>query len=96
MKITLKVTDQNETYEVTTNLFTTVLWERKFKRKASDIQTVGMGYEDLAFLAFVSAKEAGITVPAVFEDYLKRLQDISVVEEESTNHPTPGEVTNDN
>jgi len=38
MKLHLKVTEAGkEPYEVTTNLVTLVAWERRFKRKASDM-----------------------------------------------------------
>ena len=48
--------------------------------------------EDLAFLAFESAKAAGIETPIVFDDYLKTIQEIEVMEEETVN-PTQGEPT---
>ena len=51
MKITLKVTpNEGEPYEVTTNLFVVVAWERKTKRQASSLAN-GIGAEDLAFFA---------------------------------------------
>ena len=44
MLLTLKVETTDETYEVSTNLFVVVQWERRFKRKASDMATgVGRG-----------------------------------------------------
>ena len=42
MKLTLKVETADTAYEVVTNLYTIILWERKFKRKASDM-AAGIG-----------------------------------------------------
>lgn len=90
MKLTLEVKpNEGEAYRVTTNLFVVVAWERKFKTKASALATA-LGLEDLAFLAYEAAKQSGVTVPAVFDDYLKRIEAITVVEEHDTN-PTAGE-----
>jgi hypothetical protein len=37
MKLTLQVTERDQHYTVTTNLGVIVAWERKFKRKASQL-----------------------------------------------------------
>ena len=90
MKLTLEVKpNEGEAYRVTTNLFVVVAWERRFKTKASALATA-LGLEDLAFLAYEAAKQSGVTVPAVFDDFLKRVESITVVEEHDTN-PTGGE-----
>lgn len=90
MKLILEVIPKDgDAYHVTTNLFTVVAWERKYKSKASTLATA-LGLEDLAFLAFEAAKQAGITVPAVFDDFLKRIESVTVVEQPDTN-PTDGE-----
>tara|TARA_R110000823_G_scaffold86980_1_gene194174 strand:- start:1720 stop:2004 length:285 start_codon:yes stop_codon:yes gene_type:complete len=93
MQLTLKVTTDQTTYEVKTNLYVIIAWERKFKQKASNLAT-GIGLEDLAFMAFESCKVHGITVPAVFDDYVKRLVAIEVVSDEPTN-PTSEAPTHD-
>ena len=93
MQLTLKVTTDQTTYEVTTNLYVIIAWERKFKQKASNLAT-GVGLEDLAFMAFESCKVSGITVPAIFDDYVKRLVAIEVVTDEPTN-PTSEAPTQD-
>jgi len=85
MKLTLKVDQGQGEYEVTTNLYVIVTWERKFKRKASDLATSGIGMEDLAFMAYEATKLAGVTVPAMFDDFVKRLVTLEVVEGESAN-----------
>jgi hypothetical protein len=84
MQLTLKVTTDQTTYEVKTNLYVIIAWERKFKQKASNLAT-GVGLEDLAFMAFESCKVHGITVPAVFDDYVKKLVAIEVITDEPTN-----------
>lgn len=93
MQLTLKVTTNETTYEVKTNLYVIIAWERKFKQKASNLAT-GVGLEDLAFMAFESCKIHGISVPAVFDDYVKRLVAIEVVTDEPTN-PTVEAPTHD-
>ena len=84
MQLTLKVTTDQTTYEVKTNLYVIIAWERKFKQKASNLAT-GVGLEDLAFMAFESCKVHGITVPAIFDDYVKKLVAIEVISDEPTN-----------
>ena len=95
MKITLKVTQvDGDAYEVTTNLFTVVAMERKFKIKASELAN-GIAIEHLAFLAFESCKQQSIPVPINFDDYIKKLEGIEVVGEEPAN-PTGEAVTDGN
>jgi hypothetical protein len=94
MKITLNVEQQDgQTYQVTTNLFSIVALERKFKIRASDLAS-GVAMEHLAFLAFEGAKQNGVTVPAVFDDYIKKLVSVDVVNEEPAN-PTEEAVTSE-
>ena len=81
MQLTLKVELPDNTYTVTTNLYVVVAWERKFKRKASDMAN-GIGIEDLAFLAFEASKLNKIVVPAEFDNFIKQLVNIEVVEQE--------------
>lgn len=88
MKLKLKVNTGAGDYEVETNLYVIVTWERKFKRKASDLASGGIGMEDLAFMAYEATKQSGITVPAMFDDFIKRLETLEVVETEAVN-PTP-------
>ena len=85
MKLTLEVTPaEGDKYQVTTNLYTIIQMERKFKIRASDLAS-GIAMEQLAFLAFEACKQSGVTVPAVFDDYLKRLEAVEVVSNEPTN-----------
>ena len=85
MKITLEVTEKGGVaYRVTTNLFSIIAMERRFKIRASDLAN-GVAMEHLAFLAFEGAKQEGFTVPAVFDDYIKRLESVDVIEDEPVN-----------
>jgi hypothetical protein len=85
MKITLQVEQTDgETYEVTTNLYSIVALERKYKIRASDLAS-GVAMEHLAFLAYEGAKQNSITVPINFDDYIKKLVSVDVVEGESVN-----------
>jgi hypothetical protein len=94
MKITLAIEQiDGLTYQVTTNLFSIVALERKFKIRASDLAS-GVAMEHLAFLAFEGAKQNGITVPAVFDDYIKKLVSVEVVSEDTAN-PTEEALTSE-
>jgi hypothetical protein len=94
MKITLKVEQQDgETYQVTTNLFSIVALERKYKIRASDLAS-GVAVEHLAYLAYEGAKQNGISVPLVFDDYIKNLASVEVVSEDTAN-PTQEALTSE-
>jgi hypothetical protein len=81
MKITIQATLPEGPATVTTDLFTIVQWERKFKRKMGDGGDIGV--EDLAYLFHEQAKRTeGVVVPIVFDDFLKKLVDITTVREE--------------
>jgi hypothetical protein len=84
MKLTLKVETAETTYEVTTNLYVIVMWERKYKRKASEMAT-GIGVEDLAFMAYEASKLNKIVVPAEFDTFVKSLVTIDVLNTEAPN-----------
>lgn len=88
MKLTLHVTTQDNDYNVTTSFFNIIEWERKTKRQASDLSK-GIGYEDLAYLAYAASKTAGIIVPAVFDDFMKKIVDLEVVSDEPSNPTQP-------
>jgi hypothetical protein len=77
---------------VTTNLFTVITWERKYKRRAGDL-AAGIGAEDLAFLAYEASKAAGITVPLVFDEYAKKIVSLEVVSQEDQNPTQPAATT---
>jgi len=89
MKLTLNVTTTDNNYEVTTIFANIVEWERKMKRQASDLAR-GIGYDDLAFLAWAASKSAGVTVPLMYDDFVKKIVALDVVDNEPQN-PTPPE-----
>ena len=88
MQLTLKVTFEDKTETVTTNMMTIVMWERKYNRKASQISE-GIGIEDLAYMAYESSRSQGITVPALLDDYIRSIKNLEVVEQ---NDPKVGAV----
>lgn len=82
MKLTLQVTQTNgEVFEVKTNLYVIVAWERKFKRKSAELAQGQIGHEDLLFMAYESAKLSNVPVPMSFDEFIKRVDDIDVVSE---------------
>lgn len=81
MKLTLRVDQGDGPVEVSTNLFTIVAWERKFKTKASKIAD-GIGMEDLAFMAHQALQQNGIVVPVVLDDFIKKLIVLEVIDSE--------------
>lgn len=85
MKLNLQVTMQDgHTFDVSPTLYTVVAWERKYKRKASDMAN-GVGLEDLAFLAHSAAIHAGLSVPMMLDDFIKKADSIEVVGQEPEN-----------
>ena len=87
MQLTLKLDIGNGPYEVTTSLWCAVQWERKYKRKMSDLAQ-GIGAEDLAYLAFEASKLHGVMVPVVFDDFIKKLAAMPEVVEQEDPNPT--------
>lgn len=84
MKLNLKVDIGNGPQLVETNLFITVLWERKYKRKASDLAS-GVGAEDLAFMAHEAMKLAKIPTPMMLDDFIREIVSLEVVDQETQN-----------
>jgi len=48
----------------------------------------GIGAEDLAYLAFEASKLHGVTVPVVFDDFIKKLAAMPEVVEQEDPNPT--------
>lgn len=77
--------------EVTTNLYVMVAWERKFATKASRMSE-GLGMEDLAYMAFEASRQLKLTMPAVFDDFVKRVVgDIEVIGAELPDPTAPAQ-----
>ena len=80
MQLRLKATFiDGTTNEVVTNLSTVVAWERKYKRKASEMAQ-GIGVEDLAFLCYEATRASGTTVPGTLDQFITSLNSIDVLE----------------
>ena len=80
MQLRLKATFNDGTInEVVTNLSTVVAWERKYKRKASEMAQ-GIGVEDLAFLCYEATRASGTTVPGTLDQFITSLNSIDVLE----------------
>ncbi|CAB4163030.1 hypothetical protein UFOVP795_6 [uncultured Caudovirales phage] len=83
MQLTLKaIFIDGTSYEVETNLMALVAWERKYKRKASDM-AAGIGVEDLTFLCYEASRLNKITVPATLDMFITSLKNIEVVEQQT-------------
>lgn len=87
MKLTLAVDLGDGPIEVTSNLYVIVQYERKYKRKASDMAN-GVGMEDLLFIAYESCKLHGVTVPVVFDDFIKKAVSVEVIDQDTAANPT--------
>lgn len=88
MNITIRVTRNGETYDVNTSLMVTVLWERKYKARASDLAQ-GVSMETLAYMSYEASKIAGITVPVSLDDYIRSVENLEVVDSEPANPTQP-------
>lgn len=75
-------------YQVKTNLFTVVAMERKFKIRASDLEH-GVAMEHLCFMAYEASKQNEITVPASFDDFIKKIANIEIIEADGANPSAP-------
>ena len=89
MQLRLKVQRTNEdAYEVTTSLAVIVAWERRFKRRASDLGS-GVGMEDLAFMAYEASQRANILVPATLDAFINTIELLEVVDSEPATFTEP-------
>lgn len=92
MKLKLDVVFlDGQSAKVETNLWVITQWERKYRTKVSAIAE-GIGAEDLAYMAYVACQQQGITVPIVFDDFVKTLDAVNVLDSEPDN-PTHGAPT---
>jgi hypothetical protein len=75
--------------EIETTLWAIVSWERKYKTKVSQMAD-NFGFEDLAYLAYESCKAHKIVVPAVFDDFCKKVRG-GIEARSKDDRPTHGE-----
>ena len=80
MKLTLKVETADTAYEVVTNLYVIILWERKFKTKLSRIANDGLSQEEIAYLAWESFRDDGVKVPDDFDQFQRSLRSCLPIE----------------
>ena len=93
MKVTLQVTETGgNVYEVTTSLPVIIAWERKFKRKASELASGNIGLEDMVFWAYEAAKRCNIPIPLSLDGFIEKVESIDVVDTDPVG-PTPAELT---
>tara|TARA_R110002126_G_scaffold104708_1_gene238557 strand:+ start:1242 stop:1529 length:288 start_codon:yes stop_codon:yes gene_type:complete len=58
---------------VYTDLWCTILWERKFKRKMTKIIDEGFSGEEFVFLTYHALKNEGQTMPHDIDEFAKQL-----------------------
>ena len=90
LKITIKPVEGNP-YEVITSLPVTVAWERKYKRRTSQVQAEGLSTEELLFMAHEAAKRCGIAVPMTLDGFIEKVDDFSI--EGFAENPTAADST---
>ena len=94
MELRLHVETVNDSYELKTIPWVIMLWERKYKTKASKIQTDGLGLEDLAYLAYEAGKIAGHITGKTFDQWAPDVVNLEVLEGDSAD-PTRAAVSDD-
>ena len=92
MKLTIEVSFKTPAAEVvketvTTTIATAAAWERKFKRRASDLQS-GIGIDDLMFMAW-HRLNALQREPRDYDTWLQSVEDFNVVETQNANPTDP-------
>ena len=94
MNLTLRLDMGDGSFEVKTNLYVIVAYERKFKRKASEMAQ-NIGVEDLLYLAYEACKLHGIVVPVAFDDFVKKAVSIEAVANDDANptHEAPTDIS---
>ena len=94
MNLTLRIGIGDGPIDVTTNLYVMVQYERKYKRKASDMAN-GIGVEDMLYLAYESCKLHNIVVPVAFDDFVKKCQTLEVIgnQDENPTHEAPTDIS---
>ena len=94
MQTTLRVDLGEGPFDVTTNLWVITLWERKFRRKASDLAN-GVGIEDLAFMAYEACKQQGVVVPATLDGFIQKCVQLDPVNDETVIPTKPAPTVGD-
>lgn len=89
LNITYQLTGGNaSTVSITPAVW--IRWERRFKTKIGNLEKNGLGYEDLAFLAYEAAKSAGeIKGTTTFDGFVDQLEQLDA-DGMDTNPTSPG------
>lgn len=87
MQFTIHYETEDTTADVETNPWVIMVWERKYKTKATRIGQEGLGVEDVAFMAWEASKLHGITVPISFETFAQGIRKLEV-RSDDTSRPT--------
>jgi hypothetical protein len=80
MELSFRVETLNGSYEVKTIPWVIMLWERKYKTKASKIGTDGLGLEDLAYLAYEASKISGHITGKTFDQWAPEVLNLEILE----------------
>lgn len=86
MEITITVDWGEGPQTVTTTPGAIIEWERKTKQKLTKVDQVGLGLEDIAFMAHASLRRQGTVVPP-FDKFCDQLVDVTVGEDTSDPFP---------
>ena len=79
MRAGIKITlNDNSIHEAVANVADFIAWERKYKRKASDLAN-GIGLEDLAYLAWSALKRTGET-GADFDAFVADIAEVEAMD----------------
>jgi hypothetical protein len=84
MELRLRVEAAGETHHVIAGPWVVMLWERKYKTKASRIMSEGLGLEDMAFMAYESLKAKKVDVPPTFDLFAMTITDLEVEGDDAT------------
>ena len=69
-----------------------MLLERRYKVKASQFATAGLGLDEIAYLAYEATKTTGGGVPAKFDEWAQHLRSIDVIGDEADpTRPVPSD-----
>lgn len=79
MQFTIRFQTDGDPVDVITTPWVVMLWERRYKTKATRIGTEGLGIEDLAYMAWEAAKCAGVVVPINFDGFAQNVRSIEVM-----------------
>ena len=80
MEITITVDWGEGPHTIVTTPGAIIEWERKTKQKLTKVDQIGLGLEDIAFMAHSSLRRKGIVVPP-FDKFCDSLVDVTLGED---------------